>query len=459
MANKQFKKKHSRSKELTESTVNTAKNTSLTGTDTSRVEAAIIDKLSRHFGASFEEATKDQVYKATAITVKDILLAKKREFKQANNKSGGKRVYYLCMEFLVGRSLKNNLYNLGLTDVYSDILKKYGYDLNELYEMEPDAGLGNGGLGRLAACFMDSLASLNYPATGFSILYEYGLFRQKIVEGWQMELPDVWLPGGEVWLSPRTDKTFIVKFGGHINETWTDEGLIIEQADCEEVEAVPYDMMISGADSKGVSVLRVWRSRDIDTFDMNSFSRGDYARATLGNNKAELISKVLYPRDSHYEGKELRLKQQYFLVSASAQNIIADHMKYYSSLDNFADKVAIHINDTHPAMIVPELMRIFMDEHHYSWDDAFNIISKTLAYTNHTCLAEALEKWPENMMRRLLPRIYQIIHELNERHCKRIYDKFSGDWNKCAHMSIISGGVIHMANLSIMGSHSVRVTF
>lgn len=421
-----------------------------------KVEEAIVDKLSRHFGASFDEATKDQVYKATAITVKDILLAKKREFKQANNKSGGKRVYYLCMEFLVGRSLKNNLYNLGLTDVYKKILAKHGYDLEELYEMEPDAGLGNGGLGRLAACFMDSLASLNYPATGFSILYEYGLFRQKIVEGWQIELPDVWLPGGEVWLSPRTDKTFIVKFGGRVNETWTDEGLVTEQVDCEEVEAVPYDMMISGADSKGVSVLRVWRSRDIDTFDMNSFSRGDYARATLGNNKAELISKVLYPRDSHYEGKELRLKQQYFLVSASAQNIIADHMKYYPTLDNFADKVAIHINDTHPAMIVPELMRIFMDEHHYSWDDAFAIITKTLAYTNHTVLAEALEKWPEDMMMRLLPRIYQIIHELNERHCKRIFDKFSGDWNKCAHMALISGGLVHMANLSIIGSHSVN---
>ena len=421
-----------------------------------KVEEAIVDKLSRHFGASFDEATKDQVYKATAITVKDILLAKKREFKQANNKSGGKRVYYLCMEFLVGRSLKNNLYNLGLTDVYRKILAKHGYDLEELYEMEPDAGLGNGGLGRLAACFMDSLASLNYPATGFSILYEYGLFRQKIVEGWQIELPDVWLPGGEVWLSPRTDKTFVVKFGGRINETWTDEGLVTEQVDCEEVEAVPYDMMISGADSKGVSVLRVWRSRDIDTFDMNSFSRGDYARATLGNNKAELISKVLYPRDSHYEGKELRLKQQYFLVSASAQNIIADHMKYYPTLDNFADKVAIHINDTHPAMIVPELMRIFMDEHHYSWDDAFAIITKTLAYTNHTVLAEALEKWPEDMMMRLLPRIYQIIHELNERYCKRIFDRFSGDWNKCAHMALISGGLVHMANLSIIGSHSVN---
>nr|WP_315103590.1 glycogen/starch/alpha-glucan phosphorylase [uncultured Catonella sp.] len=453
MSNKLFKKKHSHAKENSESVTKPVK---VSVTDVAQVEAAIADKLSRHFGASFEEATKDQIYKATAITVKDILLAKKREFKQANNKSGGKRVYYLCMEFLVGRSLKNNLYNLGLTDIYGKILKKYGYDLNELYEMEPDAGLGNGGLGRLAACFMDSLASLNYPATGFSILYEYGLFRQKIVEGWQMEMPDVWLPGGEVWLSPRTDKTFLVKFGGHINETWTEKGLITEQVDCEEVEAVPYDMMISGADSKGVSVLRVWRSRDIDTFDMNSFSRGDYARATLGNNKAELISKVLYPRDSHYEGKELRLKQQYFLVSASAQNIIADHIKYYPSLDNLAEKVAIHINDTHPAMIVPELMRIFMDEYHYSWDDAFNIVSKTLAYTNHTVLAEALEKWPEDMMRRLLPRIYQIIHELNERHCKRIYEKFAGDWGKCSHMAIISGGVIHMANLCIMGSHNVN---
>ena len=453
MSNKSFKKKHGHVKEVVEHTTKSVKSSN---TSIEQVEAAITDKLSRHFGASFEEATKDQIYKATAITVKDILLAKRREFKEANNKSGGKRVYYLCMEFLVGRSLKNNLYNLGLTDIYAEILKKHGYDLNELYEMEPDAGLGNGGLGRLAACFMDSLASLNYPATGFSILYEYGLFRQKIVEGWQMELPDVWLPGGEVWLSPRTDKTFLVKFGGHINETWTENGLITEQVDCEEVEAVPYDMMVSGADSKGVSVLRVWRSRDIDTFDMNSFSRGDYARATMGNNKAELISKVLYPRDSHYEGKELRLKQQYFLVSASAQNIIADHMKYYPSLDNLADKVAIHINDTHPAMIVPELMRIFMDEYHYSWDDAFNIIRKTLAYTNHTVLAEALEKWPEEMMRRLLPRIYQIIHELNERHCRHIYDKFAGDWGKCSHMAIISGGVIHMANLCIMGSHNVN---
>lgn len=421
-----------------------------------QVENSIIDKLSRNFGANFDDATKEQVYKATAMSVKDQLLAKRKEFKHATNDAGGKRVFYLCMEFLVGRSLKNNLYNLGLTDIYADILKKYGYDLCDLYEMEPDAGLGNGGLGRLAACFMDSLASLDYPAMGFSILFEYGLFRQKIVDGWQMELPDVWLPGGDVWLTPRTDKTFNVRFGGTVSERWTDHGLVIEHTGGEEVEAVPYDMMISGADSKGVSVLRVWRGRDIETFDMSSFSRGDYARAMLGGSKAELISKVLYPRDSHYEGKELRLKQQYFLVSASAQNIVHDHMKNNPSLDNFAERCAIHINDTHPALIVPELMRIFMDVYHYPWDDAFQIISNTLAYTNHTVLAEALEKWNEDMLTRLLPRIYQIIHELNERFCVHIWNKYNGDWAKCERMAILSGGVVRMANLSIMGSHNVN---
>lgn len=420
------------------------------------IELAISDKLARHFGASFEDATKEQIYKATALTVRDILLEKKKEFKHDTNKAHGKKVFYLCMEFLIGRSLKNNLYNLDLIDNYSQVLKKHSYSLDELYEMEPDAGLGNGGLGRLAACFMDSLATLDYPAMGFSILYEYGLFRQKIVDGWQIELPDVWLPGGEVWLSPRTDKTFVVKFGGNLKETWTEAGLNVEQTDCEEVEAVPYDIMISGADSKGVSVLRVWRSRDFQTFDMKSFSNGDYARAMLSNSKAELISKVLYPRDNHYEGKELRLKQQYFLVSASAQNIIYDHLKNNENLDNFSDLVAIHINDTHPALIVPELMRIFMDDYHYSWDAAFSIINKTLAYTNHTVLAEALEKWPEELIMRLLPRIYQIIRELNERFCKRIFEKFPNDWARYERMSLISSGIVRMASLSIVGSHSVN---
>ena len=426
------------------------------GADFEGVENAIADRLSRHFGASFEDATKDQVYKATAMAVKDLLLAKRRDFKHATNKTNGKRVYYMCMEFLVGRSLKNNLYNLGLSEAYAGVLKKHGFDLTELYEMEPDAGLGNGGLGRLAACFMDSLASMDYPAMGFSILYEYGLFRQKIVDGWQMELPDVWLPGGEVWLTPRTDKTYRVTFGGQLEEKWEDDRMIVTVNGGETVEAVPYDMMISGADSKGVSVLRVWRSRGVDNFDMNSFADGNYSQVILNDSKAELISKVLYPRDNHYEGQELRLKQQYFLVSASAQNIVHDHLKVYDSLDNFAEKVAIHINDTHPALIVPELMRLFLDEHGYGWDEAFDIIVGTLAYTNHTVLAEALEKWPEDMMRRLLPRMYQIIHELNERFCKRIWEKFAGDWGKCERMAIISNGIVHMAKLSIMGSHNVN---
>lgn len=419
-------------------------------------EEEIAGKLSRHFGATFADASNDQIYKATAMAVRDILLEKRRIFKEETKNSSAKRVYYLCMEFLVGRSLKNNLYNLGLTEIYDKVLKEHGYSLEKLYEMEPDAGLGNGGLGRLAACFMDSLATLDYPATGFSILYEYGLFRQKIVDGWQMELPDVWLPGGEVWLTPRTDKVFQVRFGGTVKEYWTEKGLTVDQVGYEAVEAVPYDMMISGANSKGVSTLRVWRARDLQNFDMKSFSNGDYARAMLENNNAELISKVLYPSDNHYEGKSLRLKQQYFLVSASAQNIIADHIKVYGTLSNFSDKVAIHINDTHPSLIVPELMRIFMDDYDYSWDEAFSIISRTLAFTNHTVLAEALEKWPEEMIRMLLPRIYQIIHELNERYCKHIWGKYPGDWDKCERMAILSGGIMRMANMSIIGSHSIN---
>ena len=419
-------------------------------------EEAIAGNLSRYYGATFEDATEDQIYKATAMSVRDILLEKRRQFKAATKENGGKRVYYLCMEFLIGRSLKNNLYNLGLTNTYEKVLKKHGYALEDLYEMEPDAGLGNGGLGRLAACYMDSLATLDYPATGFSVLYEYGLFRQRILDGWQVELPDVWMPGGEVWLNPRTDKTFRVKFGGHLEEEWTNGGLTVKQVAADIVEAVPYDIMISGADSKGVGVLRVWSARDIESFDLNSFSNGDYARAMLGNNNAELISKVLYPRDNHYEGKSLRLKQQYFLVSASVQNIIADHIKVYHTLDNFADKVAIHINDTHPALVVPELMRTFMDDYHYSWERAFSIVTATLGYTNHTVLPEALEKWPEDMVRMYLPRIYQIMHELNERFCRSIFEQYPGDWDKCERMAILSGGVCRMANMAIIGSHSVN---
>ncbi len=423
---------------------------------TEYTEEVLTDLLQRHFGVNFENASKEQVYNSVAVAVKDILLKRRNDFKAASKKQGAKRVYYLCMEFLIGRSLKNNLYNMGLTDTYKEVLSKHGYDLEELYELEPDAGLGNGGLGRLAACFMDSLATLDYNATGFSILYEYGLFKQKIVDGWQIELPDVWLPGGSVWLNKRTDKTFKVSFGGELEETWSEDKLRVTIKNAETIEAVPYDIMISGADDRGVSVLRVFQARDIENFDMTSFSNGDYARATLGDNKASLISKVLYPRDSHYEGKELRLRQQYFLVSASLQNIIGDHLRDYKTLESLPDKIAIHINDTHPALVVPEMMRIFMDDYGMAWEESFDIIKKCLAYTNHTVLAEALEKWPEELIRRLLPRIYQIIHELNERFCKHIWDKYPGDWDKCERMAILSNGVVHMAHLAILGSHSVN---
>ena len=413
-------------------------------------------KLSRYFGCSFEEATKEQIYKATALIIRDILLNKRKDCHLKRKYSHSKKVYYLCMEFLVGRSLKNNLYNLGITNVVNGVIKKKNLTVDDLYELEPDAGLGNGGLGRLAACFMDSLATLEYPAMGFSIRYEYGLFKQKIVDGWQTELPDVWLPGGEEWLVQRDDLSFNVNFDGHIEEKWTENGLETTYKDFTQVEAVPYDMMISGADSKAVTVLRLWRARDIDSFDMTSFSNGDYARATLENTNAELISKVLYPSDNHFEGKSLRLKQQYFLVSASIQNIINDHLSAYGTLDNFAEKVAIHINDTHPALCIPELMRILMDDHGYSWEDAWHIVTNTVAYTNHTVLSEALEKWPEDLIERKLPRLYMIIKEINQRFCGCMWDKFPGNWDKIERMSVISHNQIRMANLSVIGSHKVN---
>jgi len=420
------------------------------------IRSSILNKLSLHYGISVEEATSSQMYKACARTVLEMLQEKRSNYyKKVKNKKN-KKVYYLCMEFLVGRSLKNNIYNLGLKDVFDKVLHEWDFNLEDLYEEEPDAGLGNGGLGRLAACFMDSLATQEYPAMGFSICYEYGLFKQKIVDGWQMELPDIWLPGGDVWLKRRNDLTFPVKFEGHVKETWTENGLKIEHYEYDEVEAVAYDMLISGADSDGVAVLRLWQAQDIKNFDMKSFESGDYSRAMRDNNSAELISKVLYPPDSHNEGKSLRLKQQYFLVSASIQNIIKNHIKEYGTLDNFSEKVVIHINDTHPALCVPELMRIFMDEYHYSWDEAFKMVTETVNYTNHTVLSEALEKWPEVLIKHLMPRIYGIIKELNERFCADMWSKYPGDWDKISRMSIISNDQVKMANLSVIGSKKVN---
>ena len=423
---------------------------------TQEIKNNIEIKLSRYFGCTSAEASSDQMYKAVAMTVRDILTEKRGDFKKDVNKKGAKRIYYMCMEFLLGRSLKTNVCNLGLDKSYADALGELGFKLDELYECEPDAGLGNGGLGRLAACFMDSLSSLDYPATGFSLCYEYGLFKQMIVDGMQVELPDIWLPGGEVWLVPRTDRAFVVRFGGRVVEKWENNHMTIIYEDCEELEAVPYDMMISGGDSKAVSQLRLWKARNIQNFNMGLFSQGQYQKALEESNNAETLTKVLYPADNHTEGKLLRLSQQYFLVSASVQSIIRDHMAVYGTLANLEDKVSIHINDTHPALCIPELMRILIDDYFYSWDAAWDKVVKICSYTNHTVMPEALETWNEDLFRLKLPRIYAIVKEINERFCRDAWEAFPGNWQRISKMSIVGYGSVRMANLSVVGSHSVN---
>jgi len=420
------------------------------------VQRNIREILTRHFGATPAEASHEQMYEATALTVRNILTEKRMRFKEQVNAAGAKRVYYMCMEFLLGRSLKNNLCNLGLQEAYREALEAMGYDLTELYECEPDAGLGNGGLGRLAACYMDALASQDYPATGFSLCYRYGLFKQGIVDGMQVELPDNWLPGGEVWLVPRTDRVYKVRFGGRVHEEWRDGHLDITYEGGEEVEAVPYDMMISGGDSRAVSQLRLWRAQNTQSFNMGLFSQGQYARAMQESNDAELITKVLYPADNHTEGKLLRLSQQYFLVSASCQSILRDHLAVYGRLSNLPDKVAVHINDTHPALCVPELMRLLIDEHHIDWDTAWDMVTRMISYTNHTVMPEALETWDEQLFALKLPRIYAIIKEINERFCRGAWQYYPGNWKRISDMSVIAYGRVRMANLSVIASHKVN---
>ena len=420
------------------------------------VKELVNGKLARYFGVSPTEASKDQLYRAVVMSVRDILLQKRQQFYKKCKAKRAKRVYYLCMEFLLGRSLKNSLFNLSATDVFEKAMSSYGVSLEDLYELEPDAGLGNGGLGRLAACFMDALASGNYPAMGYSLRYEYGLFKQKIVDGWQTELPDVWLPGGEVWLTQRTDKSFIVRFNGRVEEKWTENGVQINYYDTKDVEAVAYDMMISGKDSDAVSVLRLWKARPRQDFNMKLFSQGDYYQAMSDDNDAEVLTKVLYPADNHINGKSLRLKQQYFLCSASIQNIIADHHRRYGDLRDLPQLAAIHLNDTHPAMAIPELMRILVDEYRFKWEDAWAITTATCAYTNHTVLAEALETWSEDLVQRTVPRIHSIIQEINRRMCEELWNAYPGEWNKIARMSLIEHNRVKMANLSVYGSHSVN---
>lgn len=420
------------------------------------IQKAIEDNLNRYFGVKSDEASEIQLYRAVCIAVKDILTKKRIDFKRKSREQKSKQVYYMSMEFLLGRSLKNHLFNLGITSEVSDIVKSYGKNIDNIFAIEPDAGLGNGGLGRLAAAYMESLTNLGYLASGFSIKYDFGIFKQKIVDGMQLELADEWLDNGAVWLAAREEDTFEVNFGGNIAQYWENDKLHIKQENCYTVQAVPYDMNISGYDTPAVNKLRLWTAKAPQDFDLQLFSRGEYVKAQENKALAESISKVLYPADDHYEGKSLRLKQQYFFVSASIQSILKKHLRNFGTLDNLADKVAIHINDTHPALCIPELMRLLLDVHGYTWDDAWDIVSKTMSYTNHTVMAEALEKWPEHLFQSLLPRVYQIVGEINKRFCTQLWDAFPNDWNKVQQNAVVSNGQVKMANLCLVASHTVN---
>lgn len=414
----------------------------------------IVSKLSHNFGVIPTEATDEHYYKAIALILRDMMSHEYAAFTNAAESQNKKTVYYLCMEFLMGRSLKNTLYNLGLTDVMTKALQGLNIKIENIYEQEPDAGLGNGGLGRLAACFLDGLATQDYPAMGYSLRYEFGIFRQKLVDGWQTELPDRWLPGGQVWLQSHPEKSVKVLFDGRIEENWADGYHSVNHVDATAIEAVPYDMMVAGYGGKGVSRLRLWAAKSND-FDMKLFNGGEYIRAMEQNAMAEVITKVLYPEDNHAEGKSLRLNQQYFLVSATIQDIVRRHLRIYGTLDNFPKLVAIHLNDTHPVLAIPELMRILLDECGYSWDNAWDIVTRSIAYTNHTVMAEALECWQVDMFARKLPRIYQIIEEINKRFCAEMHEK-GIDGSQIARMAVINDGIVKMANLAVIAGHSVN---
>ena len=418
-----------------------------------RASELIKEKLSTHFGLRPEDAGDEYIYKAVVLAVKDILVKNRNEFIEKAEQQNSKQVYYLCMEFLMGRSLKNSLFNLEITEPVRKALAGFNVKLDKIYEMEPDAGLGNGGLGRLAACYLDGLASQKIPAMGYSIRYEYGIFRQKLVDGWQTELPDFWLPGGEVWFVEHPEDAVEVRFDGHVRDWWDGSFHHVEHTDYSPVMAVPHDMMVAGADGKGVSLLRLW-SAESPGLDMKLFNEGDYMRAIEQESMAQVISKVLYPADNHPEGKSLRLRQQYFLVSASIQDIVKNHLKKHS-IDELPDFAAIHTNDTHPVLAIPELMRILLDECGYPWDKAWDIVTKTVAYTNHTVMSEALECWSAELFAARLPRIFQIVTEIDNRHRAYVWEQ-THDADFVERTAVIHDGVVKMANLAVAACHKVN---
>ena len=418
-------------------------------------EKLLKDKLMSECNVTLDMASADQIYRCLAMITRQIMSDRQKQFQSKVLGEGKKQVYYLCMEFLMGRSLRTSLFNLGLNEVAESVLADADVKIDTIYEQEPDAGLGNGGLGRLAACYLDGMATDCIPGTGYSILYEYGIFKQKIVDGWQQETADNWLPGGQVWIKSHPDQAQEIRFDGQAVETWEGGFHHVKYENYNSVIAVPNDMYVAGYGSNGVTKLRLWQAK-APSFDMSSFNAGNYNTAISHSASAELISKILYPNDNHTEGKILRLRQQYFFSAASIADILQNHLNQYGTLDNLADKVAIQLNDTHPTVAIPEMMRILLDECSYEWDAAFDICRKVFAYTNHTVMSEALEKWNADIFRNTLPRIWQIVCEMDRRCRADLAKAFPGDQGKIDYMAIIGDNQVRTANICAYTCHAIN---
>ena len=418
-------------------------------------EKLLKDKLMSECNVTIDAASADQIYRCLAMITRQIMSDRQKQYQSKVLGEGKKQIYYLCMEFLMGRSLRTSLFNLGLNEVAESVLADADVKIDTIYEQEPDAGLGNGGLGRLAACYLDGMATDGIPGTGYSILYEYGIFKQKIVDGWQQETADNWLPGGQVWIKSHPDQAQEIRFDGQAIETWEGGFHHVKYENYNSVIAVPNDMYVAGYGSNGVSKLRLWQAK-APSFDMSSFNAGNYNTAISQSASAELISKILYPNDNHTEGKILRLRQQYFFSAASIADILQNHLNQYGTLDNLADKVAIQLNDTHPTVAIPEMMRILLDECSYEWDAAFDICRKVFAYTNHTVMSEALEKWNADIFRNTLPRIWQIVCEMDRRCRADLAKAFPGDQGKIDYMAIIGDNQVRTANICAYTCHAIN---
>lgn len=419
-------------------------------------KTSVIYNVKNLFRKTIDEATPEQAFQAVAYAVKDVIIDEWIATHKAYEEQDAKTLYYLSMEFLMGRALGNNIINIMARDEIKEVLDELGFDLNIIEDQEPDAALGNGGLGRLAACFLDSLATLGYPAYGCGIRYRYGMFKQKIENGYQIEVPDEWLKDGNPFEVRRSEYATEVKFGGYVRTVKDDGREKFVQENYQSVLAVPYDLPIVGYGNNVVNTLRIWDAQPINTFSLDSFDRGDYQKAVEQENLAKNICEVLYPNDNHYAGKELRLKQQYFFISASVQRAVCKYMEKHEDIRNFYEKNVFQLNDTHPTVAVAELMRILLDEYGLNWDEAWDVSRKTCAYTNHTIMAEALEKWPIELFSRLLPRIYQIVEEINRRFVDRIRQTYPGNQDKVDKMAIIYDGQVKMAHMAIAGSFSVN---